>query len=55
MSYFQKDSPGKDKKANWLPSPDGDFGLFMRLYRPNEKVPSILDGSWMPPQVRAVT
>jgi hypothetical protein len=27
MSYFQKDSPGKDKKANWLPSPDGDFGL----------------------------
>ena len=55
MSYFQKDSPGKDKKPNWLPSPDGDFGLFMRLYRPDEKVPSILDGSWMPPQVRAVT
>ena len=55
MSYFQKDSPGKDKKANWLPSPDGDFGLFMRLYWPNEKAPSILDGSWMPPQVRAVT
>jgi hypothetical protein len=30
MSCFQKDSPGKDKKGNWLPSPDGDFGLFMR-------------------------
>jgi hypothetical protein len=52
--YIQKDSPGKDKEANWLPSPKGDFALFMRLYWPNEKAPSILDGSWVPPQVRAV-
>jgi hypothetical protein len=52
--YIQKDSPGKDKEANWLPSPKGDFALFLRLYWPNEKAPSILDGSWMPPQVRAV-
>jgi hypothetical protein len=52
--YVQKDSPGKDKEANWLPSPKDDFALFMRLYWPNEKAPSILDGSWMPPQVRAV-
>jgi hypothetical protein len=36
MSYVQKDSPGKDKEANWLPSPDGDFGLLMRLYWLNE-------------------
>ena len=52
--YIQKDSPGKDKEANWLPCPKGDFALFMRLYWPNEKAPSILDGSWMPPAVRAV-
>jgi hypothetical protein len=52
--YIQKDSPGKDKEANWLPSPEGAFGLFMRLYWPNEKAPSILDGSWKPPAVRAV-
>jgi hypothetical protein len=52
--YIQKDSPGKDKEANWLPSPEGDFGLMLRLYWPNEKTPSILDGSWMPPAVRAV-
>ena len=52
--YIQKDSPGKDKEANWLPSPEGDFALFLRLYWPNEKAPSILDGSWMPSQVRAV-
>jgi hypothetical protein len=52
--YIQKDSPGKDKEANWLPSPDGDFGIMLRLYWPNEKAPSILDGSWTPPAVRAV-
>jgi hypothetical protein len=52
--YIQNDSPGKDKEANWLPCSKGDFALFMRLYWPNEKAPSILDGSWMPPAVRAV-
>jgi len=51
--YLQNDSPGKDKEANWLPSPKGDFGLILRLYWPNEKAPSILDGSWKPPAVRA--
>jgi len=50
--YIQKDSPGKDKEANWLPSPGGAFALFMRLYWPTEKSPSILDGSWVPPAVR---
>ena len=50
--YIQKDSPGKDKEANWLPSPEGDFALFMRLYWPTEKSPSILNGSWVPPAVR---
>jgi hypothetical protein len=52
--YIQKDSPGKNKEANWLPSPKGDFGLILRLYWPNKKAPSILDGSWKPPGARAV-
>ena len=52
--YIQKDLPGKDKEANWLPSPEGNFGLMLRLYWPNEKAPSILDGSWTPPPVRSV-
>jgi len=30
--YIQKDSPGKDKEANWLPAPASDFNLTMRLY-----------------------
>ena len=55
MSYFQKDSPGKDKKANWLPAPNAPFMLVMRLYWPKEPPqPSILppgDGTWKPPAV----
>jgi len=50
--YIQNASPGRDVEANWLPSPDGAFALFMRLYWPNDKAPSIIDGSWVPPPVR---
>ena len=32
--YIQKDSPGADKEANWLPAPDGPIYLVMRLYWP---------------------
>jgi hypothetical protein len=32
--YFQHDSPGTDKEANWLPAPTGPFNLTMRLYAP---------------------
>ncbi len=52
--YIQKDSPGKDKEPNWLPAPEGKFILMLRLYRPKEKDPSILDGSWKPPAVKKV-
>jgi hypothetical protein len=50
--YIQKDSPGKDKEQNWLPAPEGEFVLMMRLYWPSEKPPSILDGTWKPPEVK---
>ena len=50
--YIQKDSPGKDKEANWLPAPEGKFILMLRLYWPKEKPPSIIDGSWKPPAVK---
>lgn len=55
--YFQNESPGKDKEANWLPSPQGNFLLTMRMYWPNEKPPSILppgSGTWKPPAVQQV-
>ncbi len=50
--YVQRDSPGKDKEANWLPSGDKAFNLTLRMYWPKEKPPSILDGSWAPPAVK---
>ena len=50
--YVQNESPGKDKESNWLPAPKGTFLLMMRLYWASETPPSILDGSWKPPEVR---
>jgi hypothetical protein len=52
--YVQKDTPGADKESNWLPAPAGKFYLMMRLYWPNEKNPSILDGSWVIPSAQKV-
>jgi hypothetical protein len=53
--YFQADSPGKAKEANWLPAPKGKFGIMLRLYWPTETSPSILDGTWKPPAVTSHT
>jgi hypothetical protein len=52
--YIQKDTPGADKEANWLPAPSGDFVLMLRLYWPDESDPSIIDGSWKIPPVKKV-
>jgi len=49
--YFQTSSPGADMEANWLPAPKGSFIPMLRMYWPKEDNPSILDGSWAPPQV----
>ena len=55
--YIQRNSPGKDKEANWLPAPDGPIYLIMRLYWPKTTPPSILppgEGTWQPPAIVAV-
>ena len=44
--YFQNESPGADKEANWLPAPKGDFIPMLRMYWPKDASPSIIDGSW---------
>jgi hypothetical protein len=52
--YIQKDSPGADKEANWLPAPNDTIYLVMRLYWPKTKAPSILpagEGTWKPPGI----
>jgi hypothetical protein len=46
--YFQNESPGADKEANWLPAPKGPFNLTMRLYAPQSQA---LTGKWNPPPV----
>ena len=49
--YFQNELPGKDNEANWLPAPKGAFLPMLRMYWPKEKDPSILNGTWLPPQI----
>jgi hypothetical protein len=49
--YIQHESPGKDREANWLPAPAGDFNLTLRMYWPAEKDPTVLTGTWKPPAV----
>jgi hypothetical protein len=46
--YFQNESPGADKEANWLPAPKGPFNLTMRMYAPKSEA---LTGKWNPPAV----
>ncbi|MCA1396036.1 DUF1254 domain-containing protein [Bradyrhizobium sp. BRP56] len=46
--YFQNESPGADKQANWLPAPKGAFNLTMRLYGPKSEA---LTGKWNPPPI----
>ena len=49
--YIQKNSPGKDKESNWLPTPDGPFFMVLRMYLPDEK---LLGGQWKLPELQPV-
>lgn len=49
--YIQHDRPDAGKESNWLPTPEGEFSLSMRLYWPKQEV---TDGSWAPPAVSRV-
>jgi hypothetical protein len=46
--FVQRESPGMDKAANWLPAPAGKFVLTLREYWPKEQA---LSGAWAPPGV----
>ena len=43
--------PG-ETDVNWLPAPKGAFSLVLRVYDPT---PQVLDGSWSPPVIRAIS
>jgi hypothetical protein len=49
--YYSATDPGGDRTANWLPAPPGPLRIIMRLYAPK---PSVLDGDWNPPALKAV-
>jgi hypothetical protein len=50
--YVQAEEPTDPaQRANWLPTPRGDFSLYVRAYWPKAE---ILDGSWTPPAVQRV-
>ncbi|MCY1247920.1 hypothetical protein D9M72_612960 [compost metagenome] len=47
--YIQQEQPEKaEQRSNWLPAPQGEFSLFLRLYWPKD---SVLDRQWLPPRV----
>lgn len=45
--YLCKDSPGKALENNWLPAPDGEPFVIMRIYGPAE---TVLDGTYQLPK-----
>lgn len=46
--YLQAESPGKDKEANWLPTPPGEFNITIRNYWPKQEA---LDGTYENPRI----
>lgn len=49
--YLQVDSPGKNKEANWLPTPPGAFNITIRNYWPKEEA---LNGTHKNPPIKKV-
>ena len=50
--YIQRDNPGPEREANWLPAPaSGPFTMNLRLYWPK---PAALHGQWAPPPVKRI-
>lgn len=51
--YIQVTSPGKDKEANWLPTPaSGEFNIVIRNYWPKQE---ILDGTYKAPPIKRLS
>lgn len=47
----QNEEPAESPDINWLPAPQGDFYVMLRLYQPSDE---ILDGGYQLPQVTRV-
>lgn len=56
--YFSHRQPQNVPQSNWLPAPQNNFILIMRLYWPQEKPPSILpldNPTWTPPAIESIS
>ncbi|MNG19745.1 hypothetical protein D3C84_1039370 [compost metagenome] len=49
--YIQHASPGTDQNANWLPAPDDNFQVMLRMYSPQA---AVTNGKWQPPAIRKI-
>lgn len=49
--HVQRESPGPDKEANWLPAPDGPFIIALRAYWPQA---ALMDGTWQQPRMTRI-
>ena len=48
--YIQHEAP-EGKESNWLPAPEDDFNVTMRIYWPQE---SVSDGTWIIPALQKI-
>ena len=49
--YVQAKSPGAEHEANWLPAPEGEFFMILRVYWPGEE---FLTGKWVQPLAKRI-
>lgn len=49
--HIQHASPGTDQNANWLPAPDDNFQVMLRMYSPQA---AVTNGKWQPPAIRKI-
>lgn len=47
--YINREPPGTEKESNWLPAPDGEASMLVRLYGPDEQA---INGDYKLPPVR---
>jgi hypothetical protein len=52
LTIVMSDSRPSETGVNWLPAPKGAFSLVLRVYDPT---PQVLNGSWSPPVIRAIS
>ena len=51
IDIYIQNSPPTQHRSNWLPAPEGDFNLLLRMYQPKAEV---LNGTYEVPGVRRV-